>query len=773
MPNTLFILAEKREGRKMQKKLPKFAGVILATLIVLSVLPIIPAFAATPNIYLDPSHVSYTTDTAPLDKKFTVTAMVSDVADLFIFQVALYFNASVINATDAGLPTDYVLAGRAGSITGPAYDYFDSWGVVMIGFTCYAGETPFTGSGKLAEFEFEMIASPPKWGNVTSDLIISYKVSGGVYESKLKDSTGAAIDFTGTDGDYIYEWAPPTTNPWLSVDPDSVLKDQYTNWTDTTFTIDIVLNDVEVAWELVSVSFEKTFNASLLEVVSVTEGGFLAGFGDTIFDYTLYSDYIFINCSLDTPYPMGFPEGTGVIATIEFKIIFQGEFGDNRECDLGFRNIEMLDKEGVVITHDPADPGAYEIKGYMVMPAPWYEAEDVTVGPEPMQGAFADVDVSIKGLDVRWKLVGLQFRLTYDPEILEVAEVIEGPFLPAFGETVPMSKDYPEGNTAPWTDPHVMFGDMLQPPWTVFAEGEGVVATVRFKILKQYMDPDDIVVDLEFIEIKFRDNEGKAIPVDDGAVKNGTLTILGWSLAGRVIDLFTQYPAPYGGQGPDNPSDMFWPQKEVWLYAEVTYNWWPVQEKDVAFEVRDPSDQLWTTLVGRTNETGVALVKFRIPWPCDDPETLFGVWTVTASVDVACEIIVDTLQFHFDYLVRITSVTPDKLPPEYYKHCEYITIQVDFSSHAMQTYPIVFTVVIHDELNVPIGEFDVSGSVGGAGWCQYKSWYFCTEIHVRKFAFAGTATIHVNCLSAFPSEGGSAWCPEETVEIVIYPGWVP
>jgi hypothetical protein len=101
--------------------------------------------------------------------------------------------------------------------------------------------------------------------------------------------------------------------------------------------------------------------------------------------------------------------------------------------------------------------------------------------------------------------------------------------------------------------------------------------------LKQYMAPEDIVMELNFIQILFKDkNNDDAPPVDWVKTKNGTLTILGWSLAGRIIDLYTQYPAPYGGQGPDNPSDMFWPQKEVWLYANVTYNWWPVQQKDVA-----------------------------------------------------------------------------------------------------------------------------------------------------------------------------------------------
>jgi hypothetical protein len=113
------------------------------------------------------------------------------------------------------------------------------------------------------------------------------------------------------------------------------------------------------------------------------------------------------------------------------------------------------------------------------------------------------------------------------------------------------------------------------------------------------------------------------------------------------------------------------------------------------------------------------------------------------------------------------------LPPEYYKHCETITIEIEYGTHAQQTYPAVFTIVIHDELNVPIGSVMVEMTVGGAEFCQYNNGCFSVQIHVEKFAFAGTATIHANCLSALPSEGGSAWCPEETATIIIYPGWVP
>jgi len=766
----------------MEKKIAKLLGFTFVALMVLAVLPILPAFAV-PTVYLDPSTVSYTTDMVLPGHKFNVTAWVSDVTDLFGYQVTIYYNATVLNCTKAVIPTtdsEFIFYAMAGYPPPPGSGYFDSWGYSLTGYSLLSGTA--SGTGKLAVFEFEIMASPPKLGSVTSDLIISYVPSGGVFDTKLKDNLGGTIPSTQIDGFFEYIWAPPPQTS-ITVDPSLVEYGPYPpSAVGEHFNISIMMNGLSPGWELVSVSLNKTFDPTLLEVLGVYEGDWWAGSGGaggTTFDYVVGSDNVFINASLNTPYPSTFPYGTGAIAKIEFNVTFQGDYGDDKQCDLGFLDIELLDKDGTDITIEAletATPGLYKVNGLLTLPPPWLKAMSVTVGPEPVQGKTVDVVVKIKDVEWSWYLVGLQFRLSYDPEILEPVAAEEGPWLPSFAPygTFPMSFFETNGIYGP----HVLFGDLKLPnangtftePWP---EGSGTIATITFKVLKQYVDPNDIITELNFIEIKFTDKDVGSIPVDWLKTTNGTVTILGWTLTGRVIDLYTQYPAPYGGQGPNQPSDMFWPQKEVWLYTNVTYNWWPVQQKDVAFEIRDPQGVLWTTLVGTTDENGTALVKFRIPWPCDDPESLFGVWTVTASVDIACIIVNDTLQFHFDYLVRIWSVTPNKAPPEYYKHCETISITIEYGTHAQQCYPAVFTVVIHDDVNVPIGFVTVERCVGGTEFCEYKNDEFTVQIHVPKFAFAGYATIHANCLSAFPSEGGSAWCPEETATIIIYPGWVP
>jgi hypothetical protein len=146
-----------------------------------------------------------------------------------------------------------------------------------------------------------------------------------------------------------------------------------------------------------------------------------------------------------------------------------------------------------------------------------------------------------------------------------------------------------------------------------------------------------------------------------------------------------------------------------------------------------------------------------MPWPCDNPESLFGVWTVIATVSVADEVITDTMTFHYDYLVHIWKVTTDKYQ---YNHYELVTVNVEFGTHAMQEYPILITVVIQDELGVVIGKQNFESTVGGAVYSTYTNYQMSRQIQIPKWAYAGIATVHVNAFDKWPNQGGTAWCPE-------------
>jgi len=225
-------------------------------------------------------------------------------------------------------------------------------------------------------------------------------------------------------------------------------------------------------------------------------------------------------------------------------------------------------------------------------------------------------------------------------------------------------------------------------------------------------------------------------------------------------------------------SDMFWPQKEVVLCADVTYNMWPVQTKMVTFTIYDNQDNVWTVLQGVTNDSGVACVSFRMPWICGpglDPEDLFGVWKVRAEVDIACEIITDEVWFHYDYLISDIKVT---INPEFYDHGDNnkVIATVEFYSYREQDMNVLIWVVIHDELNVPVAIDLLEFTIGGGWFGSISDKEFCTpddydkpfSLEIPKFAYAGKAIVHAVPFMLWQNNWYPAG-PEGITEILIMP----
>jgi len=211
--------------------------------------------------------------------------------------------------------------------------------------------------------------------------------------------------------------------------------------------------------------------------------------------------------------------------------------------------------------------------------------------------------------------------------------------------------------------------------------------------------------------------------------------------------------------------DLVIPQSEVYLFANVTYNYWPVQQKDVAFVIEGPFDQETgerrstyhvRMYAARTDENGVAWIKFQMPWPCENPEGYFGKYKVTATVDICGVVVSDTMFFDYYYLIEITKVT---VPKFQYNHCEKVEITIEFRSKAQQEYPVLFGIVIQDELQTHFGWAQINATVRGAKFCTWKEYRVSTSIHIPKWAFAGIATIYVSAFDKDPREGGAAWCP--------------
>jgi hypothetical protein len=743
----------------------KIISIVLLATLMLSMAAIFPirADVADVEFKVTPTNNDYNYPATAVGTKFNITVMWLDespYANVYSWQVKLVLNDTTLLACNkAWQPTwdgNYLLKPQEPNWNHPAAAGLGTNEITIMGTLQAPATAVWSASAKLAIFELEILRAPAKYETLYGSLSINnvdsiWSPDGTNWNDPIK-----------TDGAFKYAWTAPAS-PHLEVSPASV-EFGPAPCVGQEFDIMVYLMGIDAAWAMHNVSFRLTYTAvpQLLEVAKITIDAFWT---PTLVDNTTIVDVIDIKADATAV-----PSGNKLIATIRFRIIYQGTApeADHNE-PLTLSNIILFD----TLQQIPADPavnGNVKVKSWIPFTPPHLEVSNPTLGPGPVPvGTLFDVTVSIKELNASAYFIGYDFRLSYDPAVMAPVSAAEGPFLPYYAALQPGSLGtwwYYSPETNGGYGPHVLVGNLIFPNetgkwWYPFPEGDGVVAIITFSCLvEQSFGEADITSELKIIEedhVGIDNPEGAQNIVDVlyNDPVNGTFTLTtNWP--GRMIDLYDQYPAPFGGQGLQMPSDMFWPQKQVELYANVTYNYWPVQQKDVAFEVRDPHGTLVTIQVARTDANGVAHTWYRIPWPCDHPEDYFGVWTVTATVDLACIVITDTMQFHFDYMVEIFKVTTDKFQVNHY---DCFNVIIEYGSHAQQEYPVVLQAILYDNLNVPVAQGYVETTVGGTVFCQYKNNTVIIPLCVPKYAFAGIANIYVNAYDALPTQGGSAWCP--------------
>ena len=546
----------------------------------------------------------------------------------------------------------------------------------------------------------------------------------------------------------------------------------------STFSVDVVLQDITPDDDLVGIEFKLYWDPTLLEGVKleIPDGSIWQEADDdgNLWKVKMelnkaggYVHYIVTVSSLEQGYNNGYlpldETPSGIAARITFKIIKAPERYSEVSCALDLVDTKLSNGAGAPITHNVED-GLYK---YIWSP-PTYrpylsvDPESVTflAKPYPPYTPEFNVSVKINNLDVEWHLAGLEFKLYYNTTLLEVKAVNEGPFMKSYGSTMfvyHVEFDY--------VYVMILFWPLNETNPAAWPEGSGTLATITFQGIYAEEFPWVGTCALNLSDIKLSDERAQSIPQDPEV--DGEYTIKGYVL-GRQIDVFTQYPDGYNGKGPNEPSDAFAPQDLVCLTAYVTYNLDPVQNKIVSFEIHSPHDDHIIYLTAITNSTGYATVCWRIPWPCPDwPEDeIFGIWNVTATVDIANQVVTDTLQFRVGWLVELISVK--SVYNEYYKgnHTEWI---ITFKTISAQERNVTFTLILQDELQVPIGKIIIADyTVGGApllGEKEYQEMMVCLTI--PKWAYIGEATAHVNAYTTFPSLGGHAYCPEVTTTIRI------
>lgn len=824
----------------------KYTSKLLATLLTaLILIGVFPVFAGPPPnvphngnaVWMEKTFIphtgldyaNFTTDEVTLHSKFNVTVFVNFTetipTDLIgAWQVVLVYDTAKLNYTGR-----YAFTEKAWQQDDPAtyapisqwrkncggwkttkgfgkgawdvsHDYVmvaESWASPDVGEP--ANPKMYKNSdGTLIWAEFEILALPGKGGQINTEIEFGFGV---VIKCKMLDDIGndQVAHFTYYDFPVNIIWQMPSVLPYMAVTPTSRTYGPFPpSVVGTTFTEDIYIMALSGAWGIVNASFKLSFVTTFLEVIGVA-------LDITNWNVAATADYTttpgVIDFYVETNKALG---GDVHVATVTFNITAQNTYpGPDLASPLTFSDVVLKDHTLLIGTRAPVG-GTITVLALIALPLPYLEVKfvdtgtnNITLGPEPVIGDTFKAEVWIKNLHLAWYLIGVQYRLTYCPSLLQVVSATKGPYLSSHNQT----------NDPPFTwftailesdgmyGPHVLVGELILPngtgQWPAPLPGaippeDGLITTITYKVINQQCDRN-LTCSLQFKQTKLIDKFGKTIPTT--APLNGTVTVLTTSYMppGRVIDVYggavnrgygvpyshdtpSAFPAPFGGQGPEGNMDLVIPQSVVYLLADVTYNYWPVQSKDVGFEIEGPFEQEgWNRTspvprrslyvrkyAARTNETGTAWIKFQMPWPCENPEDLFGKYKVTVTVDICGVVVNDTLWFDYYYLVEITKVTTNKYC---YWHCEDVEITIEFRSKAQQRYPVLLAVVIQDELETHFGYAYVETHVAGAEFCHWKEYTETVAIHVVKWAFVGVAKIFVSAFDMDPTVGGAPWCP--------------
>jgi len=725
------------------------------------------------------------------------------------------------------LSTDYVAGPKAASLAGFEFQIIKTPDKVNTNLT------------SLFDISTEYKA-PPSHGDTwvfysDSTTFLAFTPSDGHYEFSWVAPT--THPHMGIEHDAGFGLSPITLNPT----PSTAWPIQYgpspPNAVGSGFTASLYIKGLDAAWGLWNASFTLSWNSTVIDV----SGGAANVTIDPAWQFSTKtmgagSVDIYVQNRTSTP------SGTVLVATVMFTVMIQGSNPPQStpdSSDLTYTNVAFFDDPSpggnLPIAADPSDSGHVDVLALIALPLPYLEVvpNAIVLGPAPVIGSTFSVKVQVVNMSKLWYCVLVQFRLQYNSSILGFVSATEGGFITDPQWDLYGSFFYAINNLADpiWGD-HVAVLDMLFPnihtgiydqavfPNTISApnaSADPTVSTVKFQVVAQNcFDMPTIITYLKLPAFwpthdqVFVDKEGNYIPSASNV--NCTVTILALNEVDRQIDLvggavndgygiltgtwpfpypapsyytgtpsYLAFPTPFGGQGPNTPMDLVFPQSQIYLDAYVTYNYWPVQSKDVGFEIEGPfihlpngsyvpaqSYQIWAKLTATSDANGVAVLTYRMPWPCNDPDSITGVWKITSTVTIADQVVSDVMMFYYERLVYITSVTTDSYS---YIHDQCVKVTVNYETHSQQMYPALFSIVIEDNLTVPFGFTTFSTEVGGAVFCTFKEDTFTVTICIPKWAYAGNGLVLVSVYDKDPTIGGEALAPTYTPYpiINIYP----
>ena len=112
------------------------------------------------------------------------------------------------------------------------------------------------------------------------------------------------------------------------------------------------------------------------------------------------------------------------------------------------------------------------------------------------------------------------------------------------------------------------------------------------------------------------------------------------------------------------------------------------------------------------------------------------------------------------------TVTPKET--EYHK-TETAEFDIDFYSCSSQVRAVLVTLVVFDDLDVPVGQASVWLNVGNNGlvYCTFDHYHTTLSVYLPKYAYVGLGKVYVNTFFLWPIDCGYALSPEASAEFFL------
>jgi hypothetical protein len=235
-----------------------------------------------------------------------------------------------------------------------------------------------------------------------------------------------------------------------------------------------------------------------------------------------------------------------------------------------------------------------------------------------------------------------------------------------------------------------------------------------------------------------------------------------------IVDVYTLK----GGRGIGQEGGAFAPQEKVQFYA-IVISGSPIVNETVLFEIRAPNNQTDYSLItfAWTNESGIATISYRIPCPAEPPLiTIFGMWNISATVEINGVRTVDIMAFEVGQVVGIISAEAGTLVDETYwaprtnfTEETYIDFKITLKNIDLTPKNVTLYVSCLDKDGFPFDFQDQSLLLPPK---TVKN-IFILDLHIAEWAKEGEASAFFNAYDKSYLDGGIPYCPAKEISLTI------